>query len=98
MMEAMAIGVPVVAYSIPGVTNLVLHEKTGLLVNFGDKEALKNAWLQLLDNPERASRFGADGKERIEKCFSAQRMATEYTQLYSALKAQKRKGRAADVA
>jgi glycosyltransferase involved in cell wall biosynthesis len=40
IMEAMAVGVPVVAYDIPGVDQLVKHGETGLLAPLGDVNAL----------------------------------------------------------
>lgn len=55
MMEAMAVGVPVVAYDIPGVDQLVEHRKTGLLAPYGDKKALAACCQELLDDPALAA-------------------------------------------
>ena len=82
MMEAMAMGVPVAAYDIPGVDKLVLHEETGLLAPFGDVESLKACWERLLFDEELASRLARNARSRILEHFSAARMAQEYTELY----------------
>ena len=42
LMESMAMGVPVAAYDIPGVDQLIEHKSTGLLAPLGDKR-LKSA-------------------------------------------------------
>ncbi len=41
MMEAMAMGVPIVAYDIPGVDQLIEHGKTGLLAPHGDLDTFR---------------------------------------------------------
>jgi glycosyltransferase involved in cell wall biosynthesis len=82
MMEAMAMGIPVAAYNIPGVDRLVEHGKTGLLASFGDTTELKQCWERLLfDEPFRES-ITHGAREHIHASFSAQRMAREYTSLY----------------
>lgn len=82
MMEAMAIGVPVAAYNIPGVDKLIINKKTGLMADFGDIEGLKKCWQQLLFNEGFATEMARNGKDHILNNFSAKRMAEEYTKLY----------------
>jgi glycosyltransferase involved in cell wall biosynthesis len=82
MMEAMALGVPIAAFDIPGVDKLVIHEKTGLLAPFGDTEALKDCWERILFDGDLAEKLANNGKKHIENNFSAERMAEEYTALY----------------
>lgn len=88
MMEAMAVGVPVVAYDIPGVDQLVEHGQTGLLAPHGDKAALVACCRDLLDNPERARELAANARKMIEERYSAARMASEYDALFDSLTAQ----------
>ena len=83
LMEAMAMGTPVVAYNIPGVGQLIRHEKTGLLAQYGDREALKTLWQRSLDNQKFASEMAEAGRQFVQANYSAQRMADEYTQLYA---------------
>jgi len=85
MMEAMALGVPVVAYDIPGVDQLIEHDVTGLLAPFGDTEALVGCCHQLLSDPARAQQLARSARVKIEAEYSAGRMAQEYTELFSGL-------------
>jgi glycosyltransferase involved in cell wall biosynthesis len=82
IMEAMGLGVPVVAFDIPGVDWVVESGKTGLLVPFGDVHALSDAWELLLENPRMREEMGQIGRDRILKLFSAKRMAGEYELFY----------------
>ncbi|MCH8499098.1 MAG: glycosyltransferase family 4 protein [Marinobacter sp.] len=85
MMEAMAVGIPVVAYDIPGVDQLVEHGKTGLLAPHGDQAALVACCQQLLDDPELAQRLARTARENIDAKYSAGRMAAEYEALFAQL-------------
>jgi glycosyltransferase involved in cell wall biosynthesis len=70
VMEAMAAGVPVVAYDVPGVRELVQHDVTGLLAPPGDTNALAALIEQLLADPARAANLGAAGRERVRREFT----------------------------
>lgn len=82
MMEAMAVGVPVVAYDIPGVDQLVEHRRTGLLAPHGDKAALAACCRELLDDPALAMELAGNARTQIEDRYSAARMAREYENLF----------------
>ncbi|WP_339800262.1 glycosyltransferase family 4 protein [uncultured Marinobacter sp.] len=88
MMEAMAVGVPVVAYDIPGVDQLVEHGKTGLLAPHGDKVALVACCQQVLDNSELAEALTRNARQMIDERYSAARMAREYEALFAELTGQ----------
>jgi len=85
MMEAMAVGIPVVAYDIPGVDQLVEHGKTGLLAPFGDKAALAACCKQVLDDPNLANTLSENAREMVHLRYSAARMANEYEALFRTL-------------
>ncbi|MGO1788324.1 MAG: glycosyltransferase family 4 protein [Sphingobacterium sp.] len=82
MMEAMALGVPVVAYDIPGVDQLVENGISGLLVPFGDKEGLQKACWTILNDSELAEKLAAGARNRVYEQYSAKRMADEYEALF----------------
>jgi len=82
IMEAMALGVPVVAYDIPGVDQLVKHGETGLLTPLGDVNALVDCCHQVLANPELARHMVVNARALIDDRFSAARMAQEYEALF----------------
>jgi glycosyltransferase involved in cell wall biosynthesis len=70
LVEAMAMGRPVVATNIGGIPDVVLDGMTGLLVERAAPAALADAVRALLDDPARAARLGAAGRARAESTFS----------------------------
>lgn len=85
LMETMAMEVPIAAYNISGVDQLISHEKTGLLASYGDKENLELHWQKLLFEPEYAEKIALNAKEYVYKHYSAKRMAEQYTTLFKEL-------------
>jgi len=83
MMEAMAMGIPVAAYDIPGVDKLIIHEKTGLTAKFGKRDDLKECWKRLLFDEKFSKQIALNARKHITENFSAKRMAEEYTGLYN---------------
>jgi glycosyltransferase involved in cell wall biosynthesis len=79
ILEAMAAGTCIVASRVSTIPELVLEEKTGLLVPPGDSAALAEAILRLLADPERRREMGEAGRRRAIETFSAEHMvrATE---------------------
>jgi phosphatidylinositol alpha-1,6-mannosyltransferase len=66
-LEASAHGLPVVASHIGGVSDAVAHNKTGLLVDPGNKPALAKAFTQLIENPELRTSMGDAGRMWVGK-------------------------------
>lgn len=85
LMESMAMGVPVAAYDIAGVDQLIEHGKTGLLAPLGDKESLTQCWNNLLWDSDLADQISENAAHHIHENFSAKRMAIEYQDLYAEL-------------
>lgn len=82
LMESMAAGVPVAAYDIPGVDQLIESGCNGLLAPLGDKVKLKECWSQLLWDDALADQMAAAAAKVVNDKFSASRMADEYLELY----------------
>jgi glycosyltransferase involved in cell wall biosynthesis len=85
LMEATAASIPVAAYNIAGIDQLIEHEKTGLLAPLGEKSELQGYWETLLFNQEHATELAANAKEFVYQHYSANRMAREYTELFEQL-------------
>lgn len=68
-LEANSFGKPVVASRAGGLTEAVINEETGLLVDPENIEDIARASKRLLDNPELRERLGLAGKARAEKDF-----------------------------
>lgn len=82
LMEAMAMGVPICAYEISGVDQLIEHGVNGQLAPYGDKEQLANHLHQILSDDEFSSSLAQRARQYVYDRFSGQRMADEYIDLY----------------
>jgi glycosyltransferase involved in cell wall biosynthesis len=79
VLEAMAQGRAVIGSRVGGIPELVEHDVTGLLVSAADPAALAAAIVELLGDPERRARLGAEGRRRVAQRYSVEAMvaATE---------------------
>jgi glycosyltransferase involved in cell wall biosynthesis len=69
MLEAMAVGAPVVASATAPVTEVIEHEANGLLFDFFDRDALVAGVCRLLDDAELRQALGAAGRRTVvERC------------------------------
>jgi glycosyltransferase involved in cell wall biosynthesis len=82
LLEAMALGIPVVATDVGGNREVVSPGESGLLVPPGDAEALAKAIIMLLENPRLAKSMGEQARQRVITEFSLERMVSQYQSLY----------------
>jgi len=69
IIEAMAMGLPVIATNIRGSREEVVDGGTGILVPAGDVNALSNAIIKLANDSKLRKTMGKKGRERAEKYF-----------------------------
>lgn len=81
ILSAMAASLPVIATDVGGIPELIQHEENGLLVPPADPVALAHAIQRLGDDPAEAFRMGRQGRLRVEKLFTLQRMILQMEQL-----------------
>ncbi len=84
LVEAMAMGKPIVASDIGGIKDLVLHGENGLLVPVGDVAAWAEAIARLCRDPEERRRMGEAGR-MIAPRYSSDEMIKMIDQLYGKL-------------
>jgi glycosyltransferase involved in cell wall biosynthesis len=72
-LEMAACGIPVLASRLGGLPEAVLDGKTGLLFTPRDARELADRLAFLLDHPELAQQYGAQGRKRCENEFSEER-------------------------
>ncbi len=82
IVEAMALGVPVIAVRAGGPQEIVVEGVSGLLVPPGGAAEMATAITSGLRQPDLAARLGAGGRERFLHAFTAARMATEMRAVY----------------
>ena len=75
ILEAMAMGKPVVATRTPGLDDYIADGETGILVPHGDRDAMGNALVELLKDPGRCAQMGAEARKRALEYFSTQAQA-----------------------
>lgn len=92
LLEAGHFGLPVVATRVGGVGELVVDGETGLLVERGDVAGIAAALTRLLADPGLREGFGAAGRSRVHRLFSATAMAESFMECYASL-AEHRPGR-----
>ena len=81
VLEAMALGLPVVASDVPGNRDAVIDGMTGFLVK-SEVELLERCQL-LLDDEALRLKLGAAGRERVRREFSRERMLVGLSRLYA---------------
>src|SRR5205823_4872271 len=67
VLEAFASGTPVVTTTPEGMSYLVEHERTGLLSESGDAEALAENVIRLLRDPELAAQLASNAHEQLSR-------------------------------
>ena len=85
VLEAMALGLPVVATRVGGVPEVVLEGETGLLVEPDDATGLAAALSTLLENRPLCERLGRAGASRVAAEFSSDGLARRTVDLYERL-------------
>lgn len=81
ILEAMTLGVAVVATRVGGVEEVVVNGETGLLVPRDDVVAMAEACVQIISG--RGGEFGRAGQRRARAEFGVGLQVTEYIDLYS---------------
>jgi glycosyltransferase involved in cell wall biosynthesis len=76
LMEALALGVPVVAPCVAGIPELVEHGVSGLTFPPGDWASLARALRQMLGDAELRARLAREGRRRVEAEFFVERSIT----------------------
>jgi glycosyltransferase involved in cell wall biosynthesis len=75
--EAMAASKPVIASAHGGLTDIVIHQKTGILVQPGDTLMLRHAMIKLLDDADFRRQLGSEGYSRAKQHFTCSQVTNQ---------------------
>jgi protein-tyrosine-phosphatase len=85
LLEAMALGTPVVATTVGGVPEVVSHRTTGLLVPSGDERGLAEASLELIRDPGLAGALVTRARRAVEAAFSREQNGLALMNAYGSI-------------
>ena len=85
ILEYMSLSVPVIATNVGGVSEMVGHGETGLLISEDDPSALAGALEVLLSDPHKARKMGLRGRAKVESCFQISNTVSRTEQLFEKL-------------
>ena len=86
ILEAFSHSLPVVAYRIDGIPELVSHDDDGILVDIEGDYNLEDAITSLLLNPDRAKNMGEKGYTKVHENFLMDDMLKQHNSFFMALK------------
>lgn len=92
ILEAFSYKLPIVAYAIDGIPELVNEGKDGLLCDKKNSEIMAKNIIELLDNPKKAEQFGEIGYQKIKKSWTIQKMVEKHNNFFTSNKTKNIKG------
>ena len=83
--EAGVLGIPVIVSKVGGLTEIVIHGKSGYQFEIGDYKQLSSYLEELFNNKEMRVEFGQNAKAYVMAHFSPEVIADKIIQIYSKL-------------
>ncbi|NLT50663.1 MAG: N-acetyl-alpha-D-glucosaminyl L-malate synthase BshA [Ignavibacteria bacterium] len=81
-LEAMSCGVPVVSSSVGGLPELVVHNETGFIAEFGDIDRMSKYVVSLLNNEKKYQTFSQNCRNTAVNVFNKDIIVPQYEQYY----------------
>ncbi len=85
LLEALCLGIPIVARRTGGVPEVICDGLNGILVDSDQPRALAEACSRLLDDVQLRARLGASGPASVREKFTAEQNAAGVVKLYRSL-------------
>ncbi len=87
LIEAMAMGKPVIGTTVGGIPELIADRKNGILVPPGNMEALASAIQEYLTDSDFKARVAAAGRQTLESGFSDKTLGDRFEEVFRAMEA-----------
>lgn len=84
IIEAMAVGLPVVASDVGGISEIVQDQITGFLVPPGDEAVLSEKLQGILQSPEQVVQLGQNARQAVNALFSTEAYVQGYSHMFKA--------------
>ncbi|HQH17905.1 MAG TPA: glycosyltransferase family 4 protein, partial [Smithella sp.] len=89
VVEAMGCGCPIIAGDLPAIHDTVVHKENGLLFESGNSQALADAIIRMLADPDLCAKLAGEGRRRVVQKFDweivAEKYAGEYKKIHSGM-------------
>jgi glycogen synthase len=82
ILEAMAASRPVIATRVGAISSVIKDGETGLLVDPGDINGLRDALARLLTDSDLCRRIGSAGHDWVSRNYTSEAMALKYREMY----------------
>jgi glycosyltransferase involved in cell wall biosynthesis len=89
IIQALAMRKPVIASAVGGIPEVIQHQRTGALVPPHDAQALVDAVLQVLREPQSAAEWGQAGGRLVEVHYTLEHMIDRTAAVYTAVLVEK---------
>ncbi len=86
LVEASACGIPSVAFEVGGISDIVLHEKSGFLAEYGNVKQVETFLQALVSDEKLYTSFSRKAREHILENFSEEVIVRKHSELFSHLK------------
>lgn len=85
LLEAMMCEKPCIATAVGGTSEVIVPNETGLLIEYGRADDLAEAIVEILSSPQKAREMGREGRKRVLRKFTWEKIAAEIEEVYEDL-------------
>ena len=83
LLEAMRMSLPIITTNIGGNPEVIENNRTGLLVEYNNRDQIKNAIIELWRDKRRANQLSGEAILAVEKKFSKQKMIGDILRFFN---------------
>lgn len=85
VLEAMACRIPIVAMDVEGIRDLIIHQRSGIIVKPGDLKGFEDSLIEILQTPQLGDSLAREAQTIAKKQFTWDAVVRDYTQFYRRL-------------